>query len=149
MQLFEFFDKYLKKKKMFKIKTRENVAGDFFFFVMKMVFWQNNKVLKQHDTKLDLEEKLDLNTSLKSEIWQLKNYFGVSFYYTELSNYVLAHLFIWPFQIDFIWPRFVFDSCRHFVFKKYLKVFVMTSIYVSKQMFKIIQSEFSGSNNDK
>ena len=31
MQLFEFFDKYLKKKKMFKIKTRENVAGDFFF----------------------------------------------------------------------------------------------------------------------
>ena len=30
MQLFEFFSKYIKKEKLTKIKTRENVAGDFF-----------------------------------------------------------------------------------------------------------------------
>ena len=35
---------------------------------MKIGFRQNNKVLEQHDAKLDLEEELDLNTSLKSEI---------------------------------------------------------------------------------
>lgn len=56
MQLFEFFSKYIfksiKKEKLSKIKTRENVAGDFFSLLWKWVFRQNKEFLEQHDAKL-------------------------------------------------------------------------------------------------
>ena len=88
---------------------------------------------------------------------QLRNYFFGQFFEILSSQikYLLGscEFVIGLFQTNFIWPRsivFGFNSCRYFVFKKFLKSLCNDEqLRIKKKLSKLIQSEFSCSNDDK